>query len=123
METQEIAKRLVELCRKGDYEQAHEELYADNVVSIEPEGAPGEQKVVGREGLQRKAEQFQDMIEEYHGTEVSDPVVGDRFISLSMSIDATMKGMGRQKMDEICVYEVQDGKIVKEQFFYTVEPQ
>ena len=30
----------------------------------------------------------------------------------------TYKGMGRQKMDEIAVYEVKDGKIVKEQFFY-----
>jgi hypothetical protein len=29
-----------------------------------------------------------------------------------------MKGMGRVKMDEIAVYEVKDGKIVKEQFFF-----
>jgi hypothetical protein len=29
-----------------------------------------------------------------------------------------MKGMGRMKMDEIVVYEVKDGKIVQEQFFY-----
>jgi hypothetical protein len=35
-----------------------------------------------------------------------------------MSIDATMKGMGRQVLDEVCVYEVKDGKIVQEQFFY-----
>jgi hypothetical protein len=30
----------------------------------------------------------------------------------------TVKGQGRMKMDEIAVYEVKDGKIVKEQFFY-----
>jgi len=24
------------------------------------------------------------------------------------------------KMTELCMYEVQDGKIVKEQFFYTI---
>jgi hypothetical protein len=30
----------------------------------------------------------------------------------------TMKGSGRMKMDEIALYEVKDGKIVKEQFFY-----
>jgi hypothetical protein len=38
-----------------------------------------------------------------------------------MSFDATFKGGGRTKMDEICVYEVKDGKIVKEQFFYPAE--
>jgi hypothetical protein len=26
--------------------------------------------------------------------------------------------MGRSTMEELCVYEVKDGKIVKEQFFY-----
>jgi hypothetical protein len=35
-----------------------------------------------------------------------------------MGMDETFKGMGRNKMDEIAVYEVRDGKIVKEQFFY-----
>jgi hypothetical protein len=35
-----------------------------------------------------------------------------------MGMDCTMKGMGRQKLEEIAVYEVKDGKIVKEQFFY-----
>lgn len=32
-------------------------------------------------------------------------------------MDVTMKGAGRVKMDEI-VYEVKNGKIVKEQFFF-----
>ena len=36
----------------------------------------------------------------------------------AMGMDVTMKGMGRQKMDELAVYEVKDGKIVKEQFFF-----
>ena len=35
-----------------------------------------------------------------------------------MTLDATSKSMGRMKMDEIAVYEVKNGKIVKEQFFY-----
>ena len=35
-----------------------------------------------------------------------------------MGMDVTMKGAGRVKMDEIALYEVKDGKIVKEQFFY-----
>jgi hypothetical protein len=35
-----------------------------------------------------------------------------------MGMDVTMKGMGRMKMDEVAVYEVKNGKIVKEQFFF-----
>ena len=53
-----------------------------------------------------------------HGGFSSDPVVGGNFFSVAMGMDATMKGMGRVKMDEIAVYEVKDGKIVKEQFFF-----
>jgi len=33
-------------------------------------------------------------------------------------VDITVQGFGRIKMDEIMVYEVNDGQIVSEQFFY-----
>jgi hypothetical protein len=33
-------------------------------------------------------------------------------------VDITVKGIGRMKMDEVMLYEVQDGQIVLEQFFY-----
>jgi len=35
-----------------------------------------------------------------------------------MGMDVTMKGMGRVKMEEVCVYKVKDGKVVSEQFFF-----
>jgi hypothetical protein len=35
-----------------------------------------------------------------------------------MTMDATFKGRGRVNMEEICVYQVKDGKVVREQFFY-----
>jgi limonene-1,2-epoxide hydrolase len=35
-----------------------------------------------------------------------------------MVLDATIKGMGRMTLEEVCVYEVKDGKIVVEQFFF-----
>jgi len=35
-----------------------------------------------------------------------------------MTLDATMKGRGRINLEEICVYQVRNGKIVREQFFY-----
>jgi len=37
MTTQEVANRLIELCRKGQILEAQQELFADNVTSTEPE--------------------------------------------------------------------------------------
>ena len=60
------------------------------------------------------------MVENFHGGEVSDPVVTGNWFALTMTLDATFKGRGRTKMEEVCVYQVRNGKIVKEQFFYDV---
>jgi hypothetical protein len=53
-----------------------------------------------------------------HGGYSNPPQVAGYHFAVAMGIDATMKGPGRVKMDEIAVYEVKNGKIVKEQFFY-----
>ena len=118
MTTQQIAERLVELCRKGDYTGAQEELYADNAISIEPTHSPGLQTVEGKQGIIDKGKQFQAMIEEVHSSVVSDPVIAGDHFAVAATFEATFKGMGRQVMAEVCVYDVKDGKVVKEQFFY-----
>ena len=43
------------------------------------------------------------------------------YFTVSMVLDATFKGRGRVNMEELCVYEVDDGKIITEQFFYSVD--
>lgn len=117
MTTQQVANRLVELCRKGEIQKAGAELYADSIVSIEPTGTPGEVSK-GKAAVTKKGNEFAASIEQHHGSSFSDPVVGGRHFSVSMTLDATFKGRGRMKMEEICLYEVKDGKIVFEQFFY-----
>ncbi len=118
MTTQEVADKLVALCREGKNMEAVNTLYSDDIVSIEPDGAPVKE-VRGKEGVLGKTQQFFEMIEEMHGGHTSDPVVAGNHFSCSMSMDITMKGVGRVNMDEICVYEVKDGKIVREEFFFT----
>ena len=44
MTTKEVAERLVELCRKGDFESAQSELFADDAISIEPYSTPDFEK-------------------------------------------------------------------------------
>ena len=118
MTTQEVANRFHELAQTGQWDKIQDELFANNAVSIEPQGAQGLKSVEGMAAIKEKGKQFGEMVEEMHGGYTSAPVVGGRFFSVAMGMDCTMKGMGRQKMDEIALYEVKDGKIVKEQFFY-----
>ena len=116
MTVQEVANRLVELCRQGKYSEAQSELYADNAVSIESSGPVP--KVEGIAAIQQKGKQYEEMIEEFYGGEVSDAVVADDFFSVMMSQDVKFKGQERSNTSEICVYEVKDGKIISEHFFY-----
>lgn len=118
MNTAEVAQRLVELCRQYAYETAQQELYAEEAVSLEPEGSPTP-NVKGREAIIAKGRAFLATIE-IHGGTVSDPVVADPFFSIAMILDVTKGGM-RFTIEEVCVYEVKAGKIVREQFFYGLE--
>ena len=118
MTTQDVANRMNELFKTNNWNQVQEELFADDCESIEPAHAQGLQTVKGRDAIRKKGEDFQATIEEMHGGWCSEPLVGGNYISFAMGMDVTMKGMGRMKMEEICVYEVKDGKIMKEQFFY-----
>lgn len=119
MTTQEIATRLVELCRQGDFEKVYKELYSPECVSIEPKGAQME-VCNGLEEMAVKGKMWNESMEEFHGSTIGEPIVADNHFSMTMTMDATFKDVGREKMNELCVYEVKDGKIVKEQFFYNM---
>ncbi len=124
MNTQEVANKLVELCRKGEYDKVYKDLYSPNVVSIEPAGAPLGERSEGIEAIYKKGEMWQNMVKEVHSTEISDPIAAENFFSCTMKMNITMNGApGPMQMDEVCLYNVADGKIVSEQFFYTIVPQ
>jgi hypothetical protein len=65
MNTESVARRLLKLCREGRYEDAQRELYAEDAVSIEPDGLPpgalGSAK--GLPAIFEKGRQFGAMIE------------------------------------------------------------
>ncbi|EIM03302.1 hypothetical protein RHOFW104T7_14355 [Rhodanobacter thiooxydans] len=122
MNTEAVAKRLVELCRKGEHEQAQRELYAQDAVSIEMPGAPAGAlgDAQGLEAIYEKGRQFSAMVEAVHASSVSEPVMAGNWFSVSMTMDVTFRGRGRVQMAEICVYQVRDGEVVREQFFYDI---
>jgi hypothetical protein len=122
MNIEAIAARLVELCREGKFEQAQRELYADDVVSIEPDGLPpgalGNTK--GMQPMFEKKRRFQAGLEKVHGISMSDPLIAGNWFTAVLTIDATAKGGGQGGLNEVCVYRVQNGKVVHEQFFHDI---
>lgn len=120
MTTEAVANQLVKFCREGKFEECIQELYSPEIVSLEPEGGSWEVKVQGFEALAKKAQIWKDMVQEFHSSEISDPIVAENFFSITMKSSVTLKGTKEPiDMDEVCLYEVKDGKVVKEQFFYT----
>jgi limonene-1,2-epoxide hydrolase len=118
MTTNEIATRLIALCKEGKFETAQKELFAADAVSIEPFASPDfEKETQGLSAIVEKGHKFTAMVEKMHALTVSEPVVADGSFACSMRIDVTMKGKGRMDMTELCLYQVKDGKIVSEQFY------
>ena len=116
--TTEVAARFNELAKEGKYDQIQDELDAENAVIVETPTSQGMQSVEGLAAIKEKGKQFNEMVEEMHDGYATDPVVAGNHFSVAMGMDVTMKGQGRSRMDEIAIYEVKDGKIIKEQFFY-----
>jgi SnoaL-like domain len=118
MTTQEVANRFNELAQTGQWDKIQDELFSADAVSIEPPHAQGMQSADGLPAIKEKGKQFAAMVEEMFGGYSNEPQVAGNYFAVAMGMDCKMKGMDRSKMDEIVVYEVKDGKIVKEQFFY-----
>lgn len=118
MTIQEIAGRLVELCRKGDFESAQNELFAQDATSIEPHATPAFQKETkGLQAIKEKGDKWNSMVEKMNSIEVSEPLIAGNSFACTMKMDVIMKEHGKMDMTELCVYQVKDGKVVLEQFF------
>ena len=118
MNTQEVANKLCEHCRNHTEVQALRELYDENAVSIEPMAPEGQSPISkGREAIAAKHDWWNQNFE-VHGGDLEGPFVNGNHFSVIFEIDATDKTSGqRWKAKEIALYEVDEGKIVKETFY------
>lgn len=115
MTTTEIANKLVDYCRKGQYQECYAELYSPAIQSIEPNG----DTATGFEEMAEKGKQWNAGIKEFHSSKCGDPIVSGNYFSVPMSMKITYQGADSPvNFEEMCVYQVKDGKVVKEQFFY-----
>ena len=71
--TLQVGKRLVEMCRAGDFMGAIKELYADDIVSVEAAGPPGKPlDVHGKQAVIGKGEWWMAN-HEVHGCKIEGP--------------------------------------------------
>ncbi|UUZ68638.1 nuclear transport factor 2 family protein [Polaromonas sp. P2-4] len=121
MSTLDIANKLVDLCRQGKNEEALSTLYAEDAMSVEAVAMPGApQEAKGLAAIRAKGEWWFTN-HEIHSASVTGPWPhGNRFI-VGFQYDVTNKPSGRRmKMDEVGLYTIENGKIVREEFFYVV---
>ncbi|MES2622711.1 MAG: SnoaL-like domain-containing protein [Bacteroidota bacterium] len=118
MTTQQVANRLVELCRQGKIDEVQDTLFADNAQSVEANDRMGPKVTTGLTAIKEKGKVFQSKVEEFHAAIISEPIVAGDTFAITWVFDATMKGQGRMTLAEVCAYKVENGKITLEQFIY-----
>ncbi|MDT0538614.1 MULTISPECIES: SnoaL-like domain-containing protein [Croceitalea] len=118
MTTKEVADKFVGLCKEGKYDEAYG-MYAENAVSEEMPGIPNH-VTKGRENIIKEYQQWAENIEEMHGGDVGEHMVAGNHFVVPMSMDATFKDRGRQKIDELCVYQVENDQITRATYHYQV---
>ena len=124
MSAREIGEKLVAYCKQGKNLDAIDELYADDIVSIEAAASPEAdmpREMKGKEAIIGKNKWWSEN-NEVHSGEVNGPFPhGDDKFAVQFRYDVTFKPASqRMQMNEIAVYELKDGKIAREEFFYNM---
>jgi ketosteroid isomerase-like protein len=121
MTTQEVADTLVKLCSEGKFNEAMSALYSPDIVSMEA-GAPpgGSREAKGLAAVKAKGEWW-IANHEVHSVNVEGPIVAGSHFAVVFKMDVTFKPQSKRfKMEEVALYKVADGKVVYEEFFYSM---
>jgi ketosteroid isomerase-like protein len=117
MNTEEVGKKLVEICRKGEWMKAIDELYAKDIVSVEAqagENMPAEMR--GIDQVRGKTEWWEKNMQ-VHSAKVTGPFVARDTFVVQFDVDVTDKASKkRMQMSEAGIYTVKDGKVAREEF-------
>jgi hypothetical protein len=116
----EIGNQLVKLCQEGKNLDCINTLYSDDIVSVEAHAPPGGDRTVkGIAGVRGKHDWWTNN-HEVHSAETYGPYPhGDDRFAVRFVYDITQKQTGRRvMMDEVAVFMVANGKIVREEYFY-----
>jgi hypothetical protein len=118
MTTEEVAAKFNELAQQEKWFEIQDEFFSDDVKSIEPPGSPYFPSAEGKAAVRKKAEDFVKRITAAHLLYTSEPIVAGKHFAVKREKDMTVEGFGRVHINQVMLYEVKDGKIISEQFFY-----
>ncbi len=124
MDTKQVGDRLVELCRQGQNLEAVNTLYSPDIVSVEAiDDGTMPRQMNGIEAVRGKNQWWFDN-HEVHAASVDGPFPHDDRFAVKFHYEVTPKSGpmagNRYAMDEVALYTVKDGKIVREEFFYSM---
>jgi uncharacterized protein with von Willebrand factor type A (vWA) domain len=122
MTVQEIADRLVGLCRSGRHDQAYQELFAKHASGHEMPQYP-DSVTEGLDALLAKSAAWAENMGTILSMEVTDPLVYASHFAVGMGMEVEKADGTRSHEQEMCVYTVEDGKIISERFIYLVPGQ
>jgi ketosteroid isomerase-like protein len=120
MSVNEIAQEYVAYVKAGRFLELLERFYAAEAVSVEAAAMPGQERAAaGLEALKAKSQGFDAEHEVTRSEVLGVWPHGEEKFAVHMVFEMIhTPTKHRRVMDEIAVLTVQDGKIVKEEFFY-----
>jgi ketosteroid isomerase-like protein len=121
MSTLEIGKKYVALCREGKNEVVLDELFSKDAISVEAGAPPGQERTAkGIEAIRGKSKWWREN-HTVHKAELSDAYPHDERFAVRFVYDVTNKPSGKRfTMEEVGLFTIDKGKIVKEEFFYAM---
>jgi len=120
MTTKEVAEKIVANSISGNFFANYSELYAEDVVKYEPQDSSisPERETKGLKTILEGAKSFHETIERVVSKEVSEPLVAGNYFTFRLCQEFELKDIGYFKLDELCLFKVRDGKIIREEYFY-----
>ena len=124
--TREVADQLVALCREDKSIEVVNQYYDANIVSVEAcsmgPDKPAEQS--GIDAIRQKHEWWTTTFEVLSGEVLGPFMHGDDRFAVIFKYTTKNRDTGKEmSMEEIGVYTVANGKITREEFFYTMDDE
>jgi hypothetical protein len=121
MNTMDIANKLVSLCRQGKNAEARDSLYSEDIVSVEAGAPPGGQRESNGIAAVKAKSEWWVANHEVHSANITGPWPHDDRFIVGFQYDVTHKPSGKRlKLDEVGLFWVRGGKVVREEYFYNM---
>ena len=99
---------------QGQALEAFDQFYHEDVVMQEND----QPEIIGKEANRKREEEFFSSITEFRGAKPLKVTIGENTTMVEWHFDYTHKDWGMKNYTQVAVQEWQDGKIIKEKFYY-----